>query len=183
MDLALEDHPEVGVAWDHGGPAATQSFDDYVAAAGDRRTTVRAGQALDLGPSTRVEVLHADIGDGENENNNSIVLRVTYGDVRLLLGGDCEALVCEAAFDPGPIDVYKVHHHGSEDSSGLALVDAMQPSVALISAGEDNDYGHPDWPTLRALEEAGAEIWRTDESGSLRVDVDGTGWTVSSAAQ
>lgn len=179
MDLALDDHPEIGVAWDGGSRATSDGYDDYVIAAGARRTMVSVGQHLDLGPSIDVEVLHADIGDRDNENNNSVVLRVTYGDVSVLLGGDCEYEVCESSFDPGPIDVYKVHHHGAEDSSGPSLLRSMAPTLALISAGDGNDYGHPDDPTLQALAESGAEVWRTDEAGTIRVDIDGVGYSVA----
>jgi competence protein ComEC len=142
---------------------------------------VEVGQHFDLGPSVDVEVLHADVGDDDSENNNSVVLRVTYGAVRLLLGGDCESDDCEASFDAGPIDVYKVHHHGSQSSSSPEFLRSMAPTLALISAGEDNDYGHPDDDTLDALDEAGAEVWRTDEVGTIRVDVDGVGYSLAPA--
>lgn len=183
MDRALFDHPEIGLAWDNGGRADSSDFENYVELAGDRRVAVAAGEALDLGEGLEVEVVHAGIGDTENENNNSVVLRVRHGDVRLLLGGDCEFLVCEQGFDPGPIDVYKVHHHGSDDSTGPGFLDAMRPSLALISAGRGNDYGHPHQGTLDALAAVGAEVWRTDEDGSILVESDGSSWTVEAEAR
>lgn len=183
MDLVLTEHPEVGIARDGGGTADTSAYDEYVLAAGHRRRAVLAGDTLDLGPASAVDVLHSDIGDGGNENNNSVVVRLTYGGVRMLLGGDCEAEVCEAAFDPGPIDIYKVHHHGSSDSTSQRIVARMAPSLALISVGLDNDYGLPDESTLSRLSAAGAEIRRTDEEGNIVVVTDGEGWDVSSDAE
>ncbi len=178
MDRVLQDHPEVGLAWDGGGIATTDSYDDYVAAAGNRRTTIVAGQTLDLGGDLLVEVLHSDVGSTENENYNSVVIKLTYGSVRTLMGGDCETEGCERYFDAGVIDIYKVHHHGSSDSSGGRILFDMQPKLALISAGTGNDYGHPDAVTLDTLDAVGAEVWRTDEDGSVRVAIDGTSWTV-----
>jgi len=179
MDWALEDHPEAGLAFDGGGRADSNAFSDYRAMAADKRTTVRVGDLLDMGPAITVEVLHADIGDRDNENNNSVVIRITHGEVTALLGGDCESAVCESSFDPGPIDIYKVHHHGSVDSSAPWFLDQMSPSVALISCGEGNDYGHPDGPTLRRLQDAGAEVWRTDEVGHIVARSDGSAFTIS----
>lgn len=183
MDHVLRDHPEIGRCWDSGTSATTADYDYYVNAAGDRRASLQAGDVLDLGPSLQVDVLHADTGDRDNENNNSVVLRVIYGDVRILLGGDCESAQCESAFDPGPIDIYKVHHHGSSDSSGGALLREMTPSVALISVGAGNDYGHPTTSTLYALGNAGAEVWRTDLDGNVVVRTDGQTWTVEGDAR
>ena len=119
-----------------------------------------------------VEVLHGH-ERADNENLNSLVLKLTYGDTTVLLGGDCETSGCESDFDPGPIDVYKVHHHGSSDSSGSQLLEQMEPALALIPVGQGNSYGHPDQGTLRRLEDAGAEILRTDQDGDVRVWSDG----------
>ena len=183
MGVVLTDHPEVGLAWDGGGTATTDAFDDYVAAAGTRRTTIVAGQTLDLGPDLVVEVLHADVGATENENYNSVVLRLTRGDTTLLLGGDCESEGCERFFRPGPIDVYKVHHHGSSDSTAGPMVETMAPSVALISAGAGNDYGHPHAETLDLLAAAGAQVWRTDQDGSVVVTTDGVAVAVEAVGR
>jgi beta-lactamase superfamily II metal-dependent hydrolase len=175
--MLLNDHPEVASVLDNGGDYWTTSYDAYVDFAGERRATVATGDTFAFGDAT-VDVLHASENDRENENNNSIVLRVTWGGVRFLLGGDCEADVCEAAVLPGPIDVYKVHHHGASDSTSAALVREMSPSIALISCGLDNDYGHPHQATLDLLASAGAEVWRTDTEGAAVVRTDGTTWTL-----
>lgn len=179
LDLVLADHPEVVAVYDAGGTYDSSDVDDFFREAGDRRTTVATGDLLDLGPSMTAEVLHASEGDVENENNNSVVLRLTYGDVRVLLGGDCEFPVCERGFDPGPVDVYKVHHHGAADGSSRPLLAAMQPAAALISVGADNDYGHPSEEALGRLDAVGARVWRTDQDGDLAVRIDGATWTVN----
>ncbi len=175
----LRDHPEVRHAFDSGGRYDSTAFEDYTRRAGDRRQTVGPGDRIDLGPSMTVDVLHGHVGDVENENNNSVVLRLTYGEVTMLLGGDCEAPVCEGALEPGPIDVYKVHHHGSYNGSSGDLLGAMEPRSALISLGADNSYGHPAEETVTRLEAIGATVWRTDLEGDLVVRTDGVTWSVN----
>ena len=172
LDDILTAHPEVVASFDHGGYYDTWAFDSYVQAAGSCRRSLHTGDTLDLGPSVIVDVLHAYTGD-DNENLNSLVLRLTHGDVSVLLGGDCEAFGCEYSFEPGPIDIYKVHHHGSSDSSSNQLLDAMEPRVALIPVGAGNSYGHPHHEVTSALHDHDAVIKRTDEDGDVVVTTDG----------
>ncbi len=176
MDLVLAQHPDAVACFDHGGGATSTEFDEYLAAAGDRRQTVDAGQTIDLGPSVVADVLHGDVG-ASLENNNSVVVRITYGGTSVLLGGDCQS-GCENDFDPGPIDVYKVHHHGSSDASTDALLASMQPLLGIISVGADNAYGHPDADTLTRLATFGVETHRTDLEGDLVAYLDGTDVTL-----
>ncbi len=176
MDTMLVEHPEVVVSFDNGGDFSTGSDLDYRRAAVGRRSGLRVDGEIDMGPQLSVQVLHADQGAG-NENDNSVVLLLRHGDVGLLLGGDCEA-TCERELDPGAVDVYKVHHHGASDSSSQAFLEALQPQVALISAGLGNSYGHPDSSTLRSLDDIGAQVWRTDLDGSVLIESDGISFDV-----
>lgn len=70
-------------------------------------------------------------------------------------------------------DVLKVGHHGSDSSSTKRFIEAVNPKYAIISVGEGNRYGHPDVATLDILRESNAEIWRTDEKGTIVVTSDG----------
>ena len=168
----VQGHPEVAVCYDHGGRYSSSYTTTWRDAAGARLQVLGQGDTLDLGGSMTVEVLHGH-ERADNENLNSLVLKLSYGDTTMLLGGDCESDGCESDFDPGPIDVYKVHHHGSSDSSGTQLLGQMEPRLALIPVGRGNSYGHPDEGTLRRLDGAGAEVLRTDQDGDLRVWSDG----------
>jgi len=172
MDDVLGQHPEVVARFDHGHDYTTTAYDNYVQAAGECRTALGLGDEIDLGPSVLADVLHAYTGSG-NENLNSLVLRIVYGDVAVLLGGDCETFGCELQFDPGPIDVYKVHHHGSNDSSADPFLDPMGAGVALIPVGEGNPYGHPHGETLQRLYDNGFDVYRTDLDGDIQVRSDG----------
>jgi len=172
MDGVLEDMPAVA-CFDSGGSYSTWEYDQYNAEAGARRTMLEVGDTIDLGPATQANVLHSFFSDEINENLNSVVVRITYGSTSVLLGGDCEA-GCEASFDPGQIDVYKVHHHGSNDSSSNSLLDQMDAKLALIPVGTDNPYGHPNWNTLQGLLDHDVDVHRTDLEGDLEVHCNGS---------
>ena len=110
-------------------------------------------------------------------NEASVVVSVEYGTVRFLLMGDAEhgeeswLLRHERSFLEA--DVLKVGHHGSRTSSGNDFLDAVRPSLALISVGAGNSYGHPDPSVLRALARHGAVVLRSDREGSVVVRTDG----------
>jgi competence protein ComEC len=120
-----------------------------------------------------------------NPNDNSIVVRIAYGDRALLFVGDAEQ---EEEADllrlpPGALraDVLKVGHHGSRTSSSPAFLAAVGPSIAVVSTGVRNRFGHPHPSALAALAAAGAHIWRTDQEGAVVVTTDGRSLVVTSA--
>ena len=115
-------------------------------AAGARPVRIAKGASLRSG-RLRVEVLWpprellAAPLAGADPNTQALVLLVRWRDFSMLLTADAEA---EAVpLDPGPVDVLKVAHHGSEDAGLDALLDRIVPRLALISVGADNSYGHP----------------------------------------
>ena len=115
----------------------------------------------------------------EDANNASIVLKVTYGDVSLLLTGDAEAktemlLVGAYGAEKLKADVLKLGHHGSRSSSCAAFLNAVGAKYALASLGKDNDYGHPHESVLNRLAARGMTLYRTDEGGCVAVFTDGT---------
>ena len=119
----------------------------------------------------------------KSTNDYSVVVRLDFGETSFMMTGDAEetaeadilARYSTAMFD---CDVLKVGHHGSGTSTSQAFLDAVSPELALISCGEGNKYGHPYAITLQKLEVASAEIYRTDEWGSIVVISDGTDITV-----
>jgi competence protein ComEC len=87
----------------------------------------------------------------------------------MLLTADAEA---EAVpLDPGPVDVLKVAHHGSDDAGLAALLDRASPKLAVISAGAGNPYGHPTAATLATLASHDVATLRTDLDGDVVIDV------------
>jgi competence protein ComEC len=106
---------------------------------------------------------------GDDPNRLAIVMLARWGGFSMLLTGDAEA---EAVpLDPGPIDVLKVAHHGSEDAGLTALLDRARPRLAVISVGAGNPFGHPTATVLSALAERGVRILRTDREGTIVFEV------------
>ena len=116
------------------------------------------------------------------ENNASAVLEVVVPTperpVSVLLTGDLEEDAAAVLLSAAPslredgVDILKIAHHGARNG-GTALIEAVHPRLALISVGEDNDYGHPHPSILDALDGAGIAAARTDALGSFLVDVVG----------
>lgn len=110
------------------------------------------------------------------KNNDSLVLRATFGERGFLLCGDIERAVEQEmlwANAVRPTDVLKVPHHGSRTSTTEEFVSAVHPAFALISAGFENSYGHPHPTVVQRLGEHHATILRTDQEGLITVRTDG----------
>jgi len=102
------------------------------------------------------------------------VLVAQWRHFSMLLTGDAEAE--SAPIDPGPIDVLKVAHHGSEDAGLDALLGGSVPKLAVISVGEDNPYGHPATETVDELRSHAVTTMRTDRQGEITIVAEGGGW-------
>ena len=116
----------------------------------------------------------ASLGD---PNEASTIAVVEFGETRFLLMGDAErdeeAWLLNHSFDELHADVLKVGHHGSSTSSTDAFLQAVHPSLAVISVGADNLYGHPSADVLASLSRVGARTMRTDRSGTIVIRSDG----------
>jgi competence protein ComEC len=106
---------------------------------------------------------------GSDPNGQALVLLARWRDFSILLTADAEAE--QVPLDPGPVDVLKVAHHGSEDAGLGLLLDRIRPKLALISVGADNPYGHPTGATLATLAAHQVPIMRTDRDGTVVLDV------------
>jgi competence protein ComEC len=114
--------------------------------------------------------------DGTDPNAEALVLLARWRWFSILLTADAEA--GEVPIDPGPVDVLKVAHHGSEDAGLGALLDRTAPRLAVISVGADNPYGHPAAATLAELARHGVRTLRTDRRGTIELDVDRNSFVV-----
>ncbi|MFN8572817.1 MAG: DNA internalization-related competence protein ComEC/Rec2 [Gemmatimonadaceae bacterium] len=128
----------------------------------------------------RVDVLAPDsawTASQDDPNTSSVVLRVSFGERRILLTGDAERaevgwLTARYASSLRA-DILKVGHHGSSTSSSDAFLDAVGPRLALISVGTHNRYGHPNREVLQRFDERQIEVLRTDYDGTVVVRTDG----------
>ena len=109
-------------------------------------------------------------------NDNSVTLRLVFGQRSFLLTGDLERDSERLLVGTGrmkPADVLKVAHHGSRTSTSPAFLAAVRPSLAVISSGAGNRYGHPSRLVVARLRAAGAEVFRTDLDGGVIIYTDG----------
>lgn len=156
----------------------TRSFQDVLHAAEKKNVPITRpviGQKYDLGGAS-FQILGPITDYGDELNNWSIALKVTYGDCTFLFTGDAENEaeedLCESGQDLSA-DVYQVGHHGSSTATGTEFLKRVNPKYAVISCGQGNDYGHPTAQTLERLDAQGAEIFRTDEQGTVVALCDG----------
>lgn len=113
-----------------------------------------------------------------NLNNCSIVFRLRYNNTSFLFTGDAERAELSTLSGDLKSDVLKVGHHGSSTSTTKAFLNQVNPKIAVISCGCDNDYGHPHRSTLTLLTRINCEVHRTDKEGTISVTSNGSDYSV-----
>ncbi|MFP5262125.1 MAG: ComEC/Rec2 family competence protein [Blastocatellia bacterium] len=161
--------------------AADSEFNLFAGATAQRNITLRslsAGERFDIEGVT-VEVLWPPPDSGPyatSGNNDSVVLRLVYGSVAILLAGDieqeAESELVESSADLRA-DVLKVAHHGSKTSSTESFIDRVQPRCAVISAGERSRFGHPHAAVTGRYLSRGVALLQTGRDGTITVETDG----------
>ena len=178
----LVDRAGPDTVWDGAYVSGSTIYRDVLQAVRTSRSAwrrVAAGDRAEL-DGVEVRVLAPDsawMAGLTDPNEASVVLRLSYGAVRLLLMGDAEAgeegWLLARYGDSLRADVLKVGHHGSSTSSTAPFLDAVRPDVALVSVGAGNSYHHPSQEVLQALDERGVHLLRTDDDGTIVVSTDG----------
>lgn len=127
-----------------------------------------------------VRCLHPEQGDEwKSENDYSLVLSLSYGQFHGLLTGDLEQTGEEGILnDIRDVDYLKVGHHGSKGSCSEAFLERLKPEISVISAGENNRYGHPSEETLKRLKAVNSEVFCTSLTGAVTLHTDGNKTTV-----
>jgi len=161
--------------WENGvgkNTAAWWDFSDAVDQHGIPRVTVQRGDVREI-DTCRVEILNADEGWGDS-NGDSIVLSIECEGVAVLLTGDAHAGTQADLIDVYgadlQADLVKLPHHGSPDHDS-ELPSFVLPKVAVCSVGTGNSYGHPDKDVVAEWKAVAPEFYRTDQSGTVTVDV------------
>jgi competence protein ComEC len=125
-------------------------------------------------------VSSAEAVSADDPNEHNCVYMINYRGTKIMVTGDLlekdelemiEHYRKNGREDVLKCDVLKVAHHGSKSSSSEAFLDAASPSIAVISAGRNNIYGHPHAQTLGRLEERGIAVYRTDLNGAVGIDI------------
>lgn len=123
----------------------------------------------------RLRIVPPPGGEADEQNVNSVGVRIEYGDFAAFLPGDAEppqwAWWLEAHPDElRPVEVHKASHHGSVNGDTSEAMAILRPELVVIGVGGDNTYGHPHPAALARYGEAGAEIRRTDREGTVVVE-------------
>ena len=141
------------------------------------------GDYIDLGSGVRMDFLLPGEESKSDENENSLVGMLEYGDFCALFTGDI-GKDTESTLKKGVLksDVLKVPHHGSGRSSSEEFLKAVQPKVSIISVGKNN-YGHPSPDTLKRLGASGSLVYSTDKNGAVIVTTDGKSMKVRTVRQ
>lgn len=151
-----------------------QSFVKYLAQRGKQITVPIAGETFALG-GAQVQIL-GPLHSAEDSNDNSIVLKVSFGATSFLFTGDAERAEEQDLLNAGvnlQSTVLKVGHHGSDTSTSYSFLRAVAPQYAVISVGAGNSYGHPTEVVLSRLRDAGVTTFRTDMQGEITAVSDG----------
>lgn len=169
---------DVDFVFDSGDGASLAEFAEFnklIKEKNMKEVKVRRGMRILLGGGAYFDVLLPDVFlDSENQHQNMVVGRLTYGNTCFLLTGDMER---EQEFkilnDDIDCDVLKVGHHGSKTSSSESFLKAVSPEIAVIQVGAKNRYGHPYQAVLERLSASVAQVFRTDVSGAVIMESDG----------
>jgi competence protein ComEC len=171
------EHVEVAAVLDPRIPSPSEDEQAALSAARERGVPVvlaRAGRSFSVG-ALRVRILWPAeaASPADDPNKQAVVILASYGEVDALLTADAESDVT-LPIRPPPAEILKVAHHGSSDPLLPSLLELVRPTVAVVSAGEGNHYGHPAPETMSALDDfAGLAVYRTDEDGAVTIETEG----------
>lgn len=137
-------------------------------------STARKGEHIHVDSSLKIKVLNT-YEWRKNNNQSSIVLKVTYGEIDFLLMADVEKEQEKALKEEYNLeaDIVKIAHHGSRTSSSLEFLQAVNPKIALITYSKKNKYGHPVQQVIENLNKVNALIYSTAVFGNIVIQTDG----------
>jgi competence protein ComEC len=156
----------------------TKTYDDVIQTMKNQNyqnTLPVVGTVYELG-SAAFTIVAPNGTYGSNTNDYSVAILLRHGENRFLFTGDAEEASEEDMQKNGidlSADVYKAAHHGSSTANTEAFLEAVSPTYAVISCGEDNSYGHPHAEVLNRFRAMGIQVFRTDEQGTIVAYSDG----------
>lgn len=180
--IPVLDNMTIEQFYDSGKVHTSQTFEEMLTRIDEKNISYhvpKIGDDIEFDKDVNVKVLNAN--DQATDNNDaSIVLKMTYGNVSFLLTGDAGvALEKEMLQYDVKATVLKAGHHGSNTSSSEEFIQAVKPEVTILSYGEDNKYGHPHAEIVDRLQAIGSKIYATADLGTITVSTDGVNYTVN----
>lgn len=168
--------------WMSGDEHTTQIFEralDAILASDAKYHEPRAGEVFDFG-SLRIEVLNPSSLTG-NFHEGSVSIRAVYGDVAFLFTGDAGAQTESQMIQRGHnlnAQILQLGHHGSRTSSSLGFLRAVNPEIAIYSAGQNSQYGHPHQETVDRVLSENINLYGTAMHGTIVINTDGNTYSV-----
>lgn len=198
LDLVIISHPDadhigqlpdiidtfdVGEVWMSGNESTSETFQksiEGILANDIDYHEPRAGEDYEIG-NLQLKIVHPSSISGK-ANEESVSIQFTYGEKRFLFTGDAD-IQAESEMIGTGIDlkshVFQLGHHGSDTSNGQEFIDAVQPEVAIFSAGVDSQYGHPHQDVIERLKQSGVKIYGTATDGNILVTTDGKTYSIN----
>lgn len=183
--------PEIGAdkIYDNGAaPHKNEFWHEYMNFISDlrlERGILTAGECFSFG-NLNLQVLSPSKPLSGNLNVDSIVIRLSYGDVGVLLMADAtnevEKKLVEDRNVNLPSQVLKIGHHGAADATSAAFLERVAPDIAVISVGKSNRYGYPSNETIKRIRRLNAKLYRTDFNGTVVLMIDGKSVNVLKSA-
>lgn len=172
---------QVDEIWMSGNTSTTQNFINSIEAMLDNDIAYdepRAGMDFDIG-DLKINILHPKELTGKL-NEDSLSVRFTYGSMNFLFTGDAYKNEEKRMIDTGNIQsqFLQLGHHGSNTSSAPEFIEAVNPEVAIYSAGKGNTYGHPHPDVINHLKQKNIEVIGTDTHGTIKVISDGQSYNI-----
>ncbi len=178
----------VGLIVESGFPHTTDLYMEFLEVIYEKKIpykTVHRGEELTGFSGVRIEFLNPPDpfleAGGADINNNSVVIKLSYGRVQFLFCADIEKEAERELLNYGgrlQSHVIKVPHHGSKSSSSWEFIKEVSPEVAIISVGRRNRFGHPDSMTLNKYKRVDSRIYRTDINGAIIISTDGKSYRI-----
>ncbi|MEH7177574.1 MBL fold metallo-hydrolase [Neobacillus vireti] len=197
IDIAIGTHPDadhigqmdqvintfnVGEVWLSGNMNPSQTFQRLLTAIDSKQVDYhepRMGEEFEIGP-LKMDVLYPKT-ISEHDNEESISLKVTYGEVVFVFTGDAttddELKMLQSGIDV-KADILKLGHHGSSTSTHPTFLHEVNPAVAIYSAGKGNSYGHPHEEVVNLIKNSNIQLYGTDVHGTILVTTDGKDYKV-----
>ena len=177
---------DIGSAYMPKAAANTKIYENLLESISDKGlkiTSAKVGLTIAEESDYTINVVAPVTIDEDNLNNSSAVIKLTYKDNTFLFTGDAEKKELETITADISSDVLKVGHHGSTTSTTEEFPYEVNPTYAVISAGENNSYGHPHKETLELLEEFNCRVYSTDIDKTVVFSSDGKTISVKSGVK
>ncbi len=180
----LQEFPVKSVV-DSGRPHSSRTYERYLTLIDEKNIPYKVaerGQYINLSPAVTIEVLSPPASGLEGDlNQNSIVLKLIYGNVSFLLMGDAGFTTernLMTTHQSLKSTVLKVGHHGTKYATSRIFLREVKPDISVIEVGS-NKYGHPAPELLKRLKDIGSKVYRTDINGDIVIATDGTTYSVT----